>query len=130
MNVTVPVDKTTLPVTTKLIGIRADNDDCGFSFWLARMTKPLTNASQSFNGVDGSRFKKNDPHICVQYLERTPPESPHVFTLSESELYVHPRSVFTADLCSHERRGDKTIVLTDDDINDIHKRLTLFLHDE
>ena len=102
---------------------------CSKNFAVTRILA-LTNASRSFNGVDGSRFKKNDPHICVQYLERTPPESPHIFTLSETEMYVHPRSVFTADLSPHERRGNKTIVLTDDDINDIHKRLTLFLYDE
>ena len=130
MTVTGTVDTTTLPVTTNFVGIRSDNDEYGFSFWLARITEPLTYATRPFEGDDGSRFKKGDPHICVQYLERTPPESPHVFTLSETEMYVHPSSVFTAELSPHERRGDITIVLSDNDINDIHERLTIFLHDD
>ena len=51
------------------------------------------------------------PHVCVQYLDRTPPESPHVFTLSESEVYVRASSVFYCDQDMTQRiRGGGTVV--------------------
>ena len=81
--------------------------------------------------MDGSRFRKGDSHVCVQYLDRTPPESPHIFTLTESEVYVHVGSVFYCDIDITERmeEGGTTVVLTDHDINHIHEQLTSFLYD-
>lgn len=95
------------------------------------MTEGLANAKKAFRGVDGSRFRKGDAHVCVQYLDRTPPESPHVFTLTESEVYVHVHSVFYCgiDMTGRLQEGGTTVVLTDHDINRIHDQLTSFLYD-
>ena len=70
--------------------------------------------------MDGSRFRKGDSHVCVQYLDRTPPESPHIFTLTESEVYVH-----VVVYSERMEEGGTTVVLTDHDItcNHIHEQL-------
>ena len=125
-----PLDHTVLTPDTKLIALRADDDECGFTFWIGRLTEGLERSKKGFSGVDGSRFRKGDPHVCIQYLDRTPPESPHVFTLTESEVHVHVNSVFYCDIDIEKMsEGDTTIVLTDHDINHIHDQLTSFLHD-
>ena len=125
-----PLDRTVLTPDTKLIALRADDDECGFTFWIGRLTEGLNRAKEGFSGVDGSRFRKGDPHACVQCLDRTPPESPHIFTLTESEVHVHVNSVFYCDInIENMKEGGTTIVLTDHDINHIHDQLTSFLCD-
>ena len=53
-----------------------------------------------------------------------------IFTLTESEVYVHVGSVFYCDIDITERmeEGGTTVVLTDHDINHIHEQLTSFLY--
>ena len=127
MSVSSSLDRTILTRDTKLIALRSDDDEHGFSFWIGRLTEGLKRANKGFRGVDGSRFRKGDSHVCVQYLDRTPPESPHIFTLTESEVYVHVGSVFYCDIDITERmeEGGTTVVLTDHDItcNHIHEQL-------
>ena len=94
----VTVDTDAMSLTTPLVVFRSNNDNSGFSFWIGRLTEPLTRCEKGFTGVDDIKFKKGNQHVCVQYLERTPSSSSHVFTLSKTETYVrmygnHSRSL-------------------------------------
>ena len=121
----VTVDTGSLSPTTPLVSFGANEDDCGFSFWLGRLTEPLTRCENGFTGVDGSRFKKGDQHVCLQHLERTPPDSPNVFTLSKTETYVHTHSVFTCTILPKTRMGN-TVMLSDSEVMDIQNKLQEF----
>ena len=122
----VTVDTDALSPTTPLVSFRSNNDDGGFSFWIGRLTVPLTRCKKGFTGVDGTKFKKGNQHVCVQHLERTPSDSPHVFTLSKTETYVYPHSVFTCTTLPKMCRGN-TVVLSDTEVNDIQQKLQQFL---
>ena len=122
----VTVDTDTLPPTTPLVTFHSSNDDGGFSFWLGRLTESLTRCEKGFTGVDGAKFKKGDQHVCIQHLERTPPDSPHVFTLSKTETFVHPHSVFTCTVLPKTHRGNM-VVLSNEEVTDIQQKVQEFL---
>ena len=103
------------------------DDSCGFSFWLGRLTEPITRVHEKFTGADGAVFKKGMYHVCVQYLERTPPESPFVFVLSETEVYVDVKSVFACDIDPSNRVGC-SVILSQIEVTRIQQQLLNFLH--
>jgi hypothetical protein len=88
----VDVDKRGLRKTEKLVVLRAQNDEQCFAFWLARITERKSVVKGKNPG-----FKKGDNIVCVQLLERYPPQSPNNFKLgvdtddevNMSEYYVH-----------------------------------------
>lgn len=120
--------------TERLVAWRANEDPQGFSFWLGRITEPVTVVQTGFEGVDGAKFRKGEKHICVQHMERVPPSSPFAFTLTETETYVHCKSVFMCDIDPvhklelNERNGMyKQIFLTEEEVCNIQNKLTSFL---
>ena len=59
------VDLTKLTPEETFVVIQSNGDSHGFCFWLAHITEPLTTTEEGFRGVDGSRFRKGDKHVCV-----------------------------------------------------------------
>ena len=123
-----PLIRSALTADTKSVVLRSEDCEHGFSFRLARVAVGFDVVKDAFRGVDGARCRKGDAHVCVQYLERTPPNSPHNFALTLSEVYVHAQSVFYWDIEPSKRIRDETVVLTDHDIAHIHEQLAIFLH--
>ena len=66
-------------------------------------------------------------HVCVQHLERTPPDSPFAFVLSSTEVYVDVKSVFACDIDPSNRVGS-SVILSEIEINRIQQQLLDFLH--
>ena len=108
--------------------LEASNDSQGHAFWIARVTEPIATTDESFEGVDGAKFRKGDKHLCVQLLTRTPPSSTNVFTMSDQIVFVHVRSVFLSGVTPTRHVGDQTIVLNTSVVNRIHDSLLEFMH--
>ena len=91
--------------------------------------------TESFEGVDGVKFRKDQRIVCVYYLERTPSGNPHTFTLSQTEVYVSVNSVFHVGFDPKQKvRSTQTdefvsVIVNDDELKNIHDHLSVFLHD-
>ena len=71
------IDKSCLREDEHLVVVRFDlGKGLGFSFRLARLTETLQDAPSDLKG-----FKTGEPIVCVQYLNRSPIDSPNNFEL-------------------------------------------------
>ena len=97
--------------------------------------EPLQTVTEPFDGVDGSKFRKGQRIVCIQYLERTPSGNPYTFTLSQNEVYLCVNSVFYVGFDPRQKiRSNETdeyvsIILDDNELKNIHDHLSTFLYD-
>ena len=95
----------------------------------------MQTVTESFEGVDGAKFRKDQRIICIQYMERTPSGNPYTFTLSQTEVYVCINSVFYAGFDPKQKiRSTQTdeyvsVIVNDDELKNIHDHLSVFLYD-
>ena len=119
---------------TKFVCVRA-TDSSAFSFELSRLTEPLQVVDEAFEGADGAKFRKNQQIVCVQYMERTPSGNPHMFVLSQTEVYVDIKSVFYSGfdpknkVREHDTDTFVSVIIDDHELKTIQNRLSEFLFD-
>jgi hypothetical protein len=76
------IDKGSLRPTEHFVAIKCDVMQEGWSFWLARITETLQDATADLKG-----FRVGDPIVCVQYLWRTSVDDPNNFELGLGEKF-------------------------------------------
>ena len=129
-----PQNSDNLWCDTKFVCVRA-TDSSAFSFELSRLTEPLQVVDDAFEGVDGAKFRKNQQIVCVQYMERTPAGNPHMFVLSQTEVYVDIKSVFYSGFDPKNKVRDTdtdtfvSIIIDDHELKIIQDRLSEFFCD-
>ena len=138
------LDKDSLREGEDLVVIRFEVGEEGFAYRLARLTEPHRRAQEAFQNKGdkktASKFRKGDDIVCIQYLERTPVDSPSNFELGREvtgdmdELYVNVQALRKVDIkvsdvmTGRRTRGKKItkITLTPKMIEEIHKEISEF----